>query len=183
MTPAEARAALIRMGVCPEAAARAEIGGEASIPVHGPEVAETGGESAEKATNSRSCARAQTVPIPPSCWTIRIPDWHPPSENLWTGRHWTVKARIKKVATGIIGGAVHRAGIPKADVKRRVWLHLVMGPGQRMPDAENLWKATLDALKNAGALKQDSPRWVAAERPTFSRGERAETFITVEDVG
>lgn len=166
MTPSDITSRLLAMGISPEAAARAVVGETAKVP-----------EAAPSPFSGGNVA----VTIPPSCWTIRIPDWHPPSENLWTGRHWSVKAKIKKVATAIVTLWVRRAGIPPAEKRRRVWLHLVMAPGQRMPDAENLWKAGLDALKNAGALKNDSPKWCAAERPTFSRGERAETFITVED--
>lgn len=180
MTDAEARFELIRCGCSPESATRAQIGGAAKMP--GPETAETGGRVSSAPANDAGCDRARSVLIPPSCWTIRIPDWHPPSLNKLLG-HWAERGRIKKTTTAIVTLYVMRAGIPKAEIKRRVWIHMVMAPKQRCIDRDNAPKAVLDALVHAGALKNDSPKWVATEPITFSRGERAETFITVEDCG
>jgi Holliday junction resolvase RusA-like endonuclease len=73
--------------------------------------------------------------------------------------------------------------IPKATGKRRVSLHVTLGKGMREFDDDAWQKSTLDAMKHAGLIVDDSSRYVETGPVTFSRDRQGwGTRITLEDL-
>ena len=72
--------------------------------------------------------------------------------------------------------------IPVATTKRRVDLHITLGPRQREGDDDNWWKSVLDALVHAKMLIDDNRRWCEYGTPTFDRGPEKATVITLTDI-
>jgi hypothetical protein len=70
---------------------------------------------------------------------------------------------------------------PRATVRRRVTIVIVLGPRQRGADPDAYFKATGDALKDCGALVGDSKEWVEWLPVRYERGESAGTIIELED--
>jgi hypothetical protein len=136
------------------------------------EVARMPGERAARPAN-------HPTPLGVRGWTIRIPNWHPTLLNKLLGSHWAQAARMKKADMTIISHAAR--GIPAADGKRRLLLHIVLEPNQRAGDPDAYWKSLLDGLVHCGALRNDSREWVECEPPTFSRGAEKVTFVTLEE--
>jgi hypothetical protein len=87
---------------------------------------------------------------------LTIDRWHPARLDQWDGRHWSVRARLKRVDRQIVGLYARTAGIPPATGKRRVSLMLTLGPRQRGGDPDAYWKSILDALVHDGLLLDDS---------------------------
>lgn len=57
-------------------------------------------------------------------YVLTIDRWHPARLNQWDGRHWAVRARLKRGDREIIAVYARIAGIPLATGKRRVSLTL-----------------------------------------------------------
>lgn len=115
-------------------------------------------------------------------WYVRIDRWHPAKLNQWDGRHWAVRARLKKADANLVAVCCAGAGVAKATGKRRVCLEIVLGPRQRGGDVDAYWKSTLDALKHAGAIVDDSKELVVLGEVCYSRGPVKATVIVLEDV-
>jgi Holliday junction resolvase RusA-like endonuclease len=113
---------------------------------------------------------------------LKIDGWIPTSANRWAGHHWTVKHRYKKADREIIAVYAARDGIPRATGRRRVDLVVVLAKGQRTPDADNLWKSTLDGLVACGLLTDDNSRGVELGTVRFLRGEKRATRIDLHDL-
>ena len=111
-----------------------------------------------------------------------IPKWHPARINQWEGRHWTVKARLKKSDQEIVWTYSRLAGLPTAEGKRRVRLTIVLGPRQRGGDPDAYWKSLLDALVCAGQLVDDSRQWVTTCPVKYERSAERATRIELEDL-
>lgn len=111
--------------------------------------------------------------------TITIPNWRPNLLNELLAVHWSKAAKRKKASGNIV--RCYTAHLPKATVKRRVKLHVVLGKGQRQFDVDAPWKDLLDALVKAGMLVDDSPKWAEIVPVEFSRGDMA-AVITLEDL-
>lgn len=90
--------------------------------------------------------------------------------------------RLKRQDKNRIGFYFRVSGIPRATTKRRVSLQLIYGKGERKHDPDAFWKSVLDALVHAGALKNDTDRWVEVAPVVYGRAERRETIITLEDL-
>lgn len=118
---------------------------------------------------------------------IWIPQWHPTSLNKLKSGHWAKGARLKKADAEMVAGYAKVCGISKVMFgKRRVSMHLVMKPGQRRLDRDNLWKSTLDGLKQCGVILNDSPAWLEEGPVSYSRAEDSDgfwgTYILIEDL-
>lgn len=114
--------------------------------------------------------------------TLTIADWHPRRLNELLGCHWAKAGRLKKADRQLIAVMANNANTPKATGKRRVRLHLVLAPRQRAGDPDCYWKSLLDALTACGLLVDDNRQGVELIAPTFSRGPRKATVITLEDI-
>lgn len=70
--------------------------------------------------------------------------------------------RLRQEFAAALHAALATADVPKATIKRRVWLRRVYGPRKRRYDLANLiggGKAIVDVLVSRGLLKDDSPAW------------------------
>lgn len=70
--------------------------------------------------------------------------------------------RFRQEFAAALHAALGRVEIPKATLKRRVWIKRVYRPGKRPYDVANLLgggKALVDVLVSRGLLKDDSPKW------------------------
>ena len=122
-------------------------------------------------------------PDPVKRFLIQLDRYQPTTLNRLVNSHHMEAARLKKIDTETILGACLEQGVTRATTKRRVTLVIVLGKGQRGPDKDCWWKSTLDALVNAGALVNDSPRWVeTAGEPQYLRAEMKATRIILEDM-
>jgi Holliday junction resolvase RusA-like endonuclease len=117
----------------------------------------------------------------PGILRLAIPNWIPATLNQWDGRHWSVRARLKKADRDLVAWYAREQEIPKATGKRRVSLEIVLGPRGRKSDPDAYWKSVLDALVSCQALLDDSAKWVELGQVTFSRGPRG-SAITLEDL-
>lgn len=117
-------------------------------------------------------------------WVVWIPNWQPTPVNNWDGCHWAVRARAKANDRQIVGMYCRAAGVPRAARKRRVRIEAryPVNKRGRMPDPDNLLKSSLDALKHAGAIVDDSQNWCEWERPVVSRCEQPGTLFVMEEL-
>jgi hypothetical protein len=114
--------------------------------------------------------------------TLRIENWHPVTLNQLVAWPWPMVRRRKKNDREIVGGEALARRVPRATGKRRVGLHLILGPRQRGCDVDAYHKSLLDALVAAGLLIDDSPRWCELAPVTYERATRRAAVITLEDI-
>ena len=115
-------------------------------------------------------------------YTLRIDNWHPRRLNELLAVHWSKAGQLKKADQQLVAAMSLNARIPRATGKRRVRLHLILAPRQRGADPDAYWKSLLDALTSCGLLVDDNRQHVELTMPTFARGKRRETIITLEDL-
>jgi hypothetical protein len=83
----------------------------------------------------------------------------------------------------IILAACRRAGVAEAQGKRRIDLHVTLGPRQREGDEDDPFhKSLLDALKACKAIVNDTRKWCEATPTTYSRGPKAGMVVTLTDL-
>lgn len=99
---------------------------------------------------------------------IIIPDYKIPSLNEYVGKHWSVGHKLKNECKGLV--IAYSRHIPKAQRKRRIDLHIVLGKGRRKLDRDNSYKLILDALVNAELLIDDNEKYCDLGDITYSRG-------------
>lgn len=116
----------------------------------------------------------------PTIWTLDIPGWHPAPLNTLLG-HRMKAHRLKTKDRKIIGEAALTYCVAPADCKRHVTLTLIYAPGERAVDPDASWKSLFDALVSAGALRNDSRRWVSYDEPIVLRGDFRRCIITLQD--
>lgn len=91
------------------------------------------------------------------------------------------KIRLRKRDDAWILAACRSVGMVPAEGKRRVTLTVILGPRQHAD--EDCWlKSLLDSLKRAGAIKNDSPRWLEWGGTTQVRGAKPGMRVVIEDV-
>ena len=114
-------------------------------------------------------------------WTLTIERWHPATVNELL-RSVRTRIRRKKLDREVIMAYTWQQKIPKAQGKRRLSLHIVMGKGQRGADPDAYFKSLNDACVCSGLLVDDSRRYVELTPVTFSRDwQHWGTVLTVED--
>jgi hypothetical protein len=95
-----------------------------------------------------------------------------------------VAYRLRKRDNMMVALACRAAKVPKAECRRRVDLHVTLGPRMRRGDAVcPWWKSSLDALTACGAIRNDTLRWCLAGDVTYARGSHAAMVIVLTDVG
>jgi hypothetical protein len=115
-----------------------------------------------------------------TCFTIEIPRWHPARLNQMKG-HWAKGHHLKKVDRVMV--AAYASGVPKAQGKRRVSLHIILNKGQRAADPDGQFKSLCDALVHAKMLVNDNRQYVELAPVTFSRRPKGwGTVISLEDL-
>ena len=115
-------------------------------------------------------------------YTITITHWHPARLNQWDGRHWSVRAGLKKADRVLVAWYAKACRVPEAICKRRVSLILTLASRQRSPDPDAFWKSSLDALTAAGLLVNDSGLWCELGTVKFRRGQDRQTELVLEDL-
>jgi Holliday junction resolvase RusA-like endonuclease len=116
-------------------------------------------------------------------YTLSIPDWLPVRLNRLIGCHWGTRSKLKKADRQLVGVYAKMAGIPIATTRRRISLTFTLGGRGRAPDPDNLLKALLDSLVQAGLLRDDSGRWCELGEVEVVRGTVRQTTIRLEDLG
>jgi hypothetical protein len=115
-------------------------------------------------------------------WEIAIDGWRPASLNeLLRGGPWGAH-RLKKRDREYVALFANLARVPRATVRRRVSLRIVLPPKQRRWDGDALWKSLLDACVRAGLLKDDGPKWCELGEIVYQRGTSLATTIILEDI-
>lgn len=117
-------------------------------------------------------------------WVVEV-ECHTARVNELMKAHWRVAHALRRRDDQIIGLACKRAGVPEAKGKRRVGLHVVLGPRQREGDAdEPFLKSLLDALQACRVLVSDAPAWCEMDgRTTYSRGDAPAMVVTITEEG
>jgi Holliday junction resolvase RusA-like endonuclease len=116
-----------------------------------------------------------------TCYTLDIPRWHPAPLNKLMKGHWSNGHHLKKVDRAMV--AAYASGVPKAEGRRRVSLHIILDKGQRACDPDSYQKSLNDALVHAGMLVDDNRQHVELAPVTFSRDPAAwGTRIMLEDL-
>jgi hypothetical protein len=143
-------------------------------------------------------------------WRIVLDGWVPTSLNeLMGNRQKASRLKRKDAATilwGCVVAGVTPVGLTHAERRfrrefgvgplptdprprrRRVALEIRLGKGARTPDPDNLWKSTLDGLKRAGAIFEDSRGWCRYDSEIlFTRGrdawDRGTVIVLADDDG
>ncbi len=110
-----------------------------------------------------------------------LPNFRFQSLNAQIGRHWAVKAKLKRAEREMVAGYALLGRIPTATGKRRVSLEVVLTGRQKCLDTDNAFKSCLDALTACGLLMDDSPRYCELGTVTYRRdGEPGTTIILSE---
>jgi hypothetical protein len=122
------------------------------------------------------------TPAVPDRYAIVIPNWHPLTLNQMIGWNRFVISRKKKVDRKLIAGYVLKCGVPPAIGKRRVVLTITLAPRQRAADPDAYFKATLDSLVHAKALKSDDRFGVECAPVIYERGSAKISKIELEDI-
>ena len=119
----------------------------------------------------------------PGSYRIAIPGWHPPTLNVLMRGERRERIRLGKQCRSMVAAYCSIAGVPEAKGRRRVTLELTLGPRQRWCDVDAHWKALLDALVDAGMIRDDSPRWCETRLSLDgSRAAERATLIVLEEV-
>jgi hypothetical protein len=113
-------------------------------------------------------------------YTLTIPDYLPVTLNQLLG-HWRRSRRRKRSDREVIWGYWFASGWPRASGRRRVSITLTQVNG-RPRDPDGARKSLLDALVHAGAIVDDSQRWLEEGPVTIEFGARRQTQIVLEDV-
>lgn len=104
-------------------------------------------------------------------WTIKIPNWTPPSMNKARGRHWSKSHKNTTDAAEYLTAYAMKADVPKVtdDYRPRRFVAVDVTKCHPMPDPDNLMKALLDGLKRARLIVDDSDEWCHWEPPTMHK--------------
>jgi hypothetical protein len=131
---------------------------------------------------SASPAGPAVVPQAGPVYRLEIPGYLPPRLNALTRGRLRTRMGLERECGDRVADAFARSGIPPAECRRRVGLVLTFGPGDREGDVDAYFKGVLDALKKAGAIRDDSRKWCAlAGEPEYIRGGVRHTTVALED--
>jgi hypothetical protein len=113
-------------------------------------------------------------------WSFTIPDFLPATANQLLARVGS-HGRLKRSDHELVAW-YGRQLVPDATGKRRVSVLFVYPRGQRMADVDARRKSLLDALKQAGLIVNDSPKWCVLGEWSSERGDRRATILSLEDL-
>lgn len=116
-------------------------------------------------------------------YPLIIPRWHPATINQLL-RSVRQRIRLKKADRQMVYGYALQSGIPRATGKRRVTFVFVLKPGQSASDVDSRHKSGLDALKHAGLIVDDRPRYCELAPDQNERGNASNwgTKILLQDM-
>ena len=96
-----------------------------------------------------------------------------------TKRHWSRYASLKKTATEVVAWNCKAQRLKPID--DRVTLIFDWPHSRRDPDNQSFGtKMILDGLVKAGALPDDSRKWIAEIRHVFRRSDKTDQIVIVE---
>jgi|TARA_R100000049_G_C1926840_1_gene71178 Holliday junction resolvase RusA-like endonuclease len=96
-----------------------------------------------------------------------------------TKRHWSRYAHLKKTATEVVAWNCKAQRLKPID--DRVTLVFDWPHSRRDPDNQSFGaKMILDGLVKAGALPDDSRKWIAEIRHVFRRSDKTDQIVIVE---
>lgn len=107
-----------------------------------------------------------------------IPKWKPRRLNEFLSKHWTARSRMKREDADMVTAYVMQASLPKATVRRRLECTIRLTKRHRLADDDCYQKSLWDALRHAGAIVDDSRKWLEAERIKLVFVENAEEWGT-----
>jgi hypothetical protein len=113
-------------------------------------------------------------------YVLHLPRQTATLNQLLAGR-WQ-SAKLKKADKELIGLACLEVDMVPATGKRRVSIHVILGPHQRGGDPDCWHKSLSDALVHAGALKDDNRQGCEHGPVTYERGPKRGMRITLEDI-
>jgi hypothetical protein len=113
-------------------------------------------------------------------WRVELPR-HVTRANELIKRHWRHGWLLGRKDKKMVAEQCFLARVPDAAGKRRVGLHVVLGPRQRA-DPDCFWKVLLDALKACKAIRSDDRKWCELGTPTFERGPKAAMVVELTDL-
>ncbi len=116
-------------------------------------------------------------------YKLRIDRWQPARLNALMNCHPKTRGRLKKADRNLVGGYALMNRFPLATTRRRVDLHITLGPRQKEGDEGNWWKSVEDALVQARLLIDDNRRWYQRGTVTFDRGPERATVIILTELG
>lgn len=146
------------------------------VPTHLPPT----GKPKRAAGAVRGRGRAVLPDGPPGRWVLCLPFWRPTLDNQLIGVHWAIAAKRKAADAEVIYAACLAEGVTRPLGCRRVRAWIIQ-PRGRWPDGPAPLKALNDALTTAGAIVDDSDRWLAWEKPGYERGALG-TVIEIKDI-
>jgi Holliday junction resolvase RusA-like endonuclease len=114
--------------------------------------------------------------------TLLLDNYHPLSVNRLLKRHPERAERQKRADAQLIGGCALAQGVTRATGPRSVAILAAGWPRGRMPDPDNLSKALLDALVQAGLLIDDSQKWCRLSGIEVERSSHWWTRIILTDL-
>ena len=94
--------------------------------------------------------------------------------------HWVPMLPYSSVDAQMIGISAHKAGIPKAECKRRISA-IFKSPGKSI-QAGDIGGLLKIALTPCGLLRDDSAKWCELGTVTFARAENKACTIILEDI-
>ncbi|MHB8397367.1 MAG: RusA family crossover junction endodeoxyribonuclease [Candidatus Limnocylindrales bacterium] len=96
----------------------------------------------------------------------------------------TIRARIRmeRIDRNMIAAYMIQARIPRAQGRRRVDLHLTLGPRNKEGDVDAYWKGLLDGLVACGMLIDDRRQYCQLGDVTYERGAQKGAVIILTDV-
>lgn len=116
----------------------------------------------------------------PVSYTFEIPNYRPPRLNQHVGRHWSVKHKLRKEAADMI--AAYSRNVPRATGRRGVRVAVLRKRAQgNLPDQDAYGKLFLDALKIAGMIVDDGPKWLDRVDWDIYRSDRDATVVTLTE--
>ncbi len=120
--------------------------------------------------------------------SIWIPGWFPVLVNDLRAtpmRHWSGPYKRLKADKAIVAAYFAGSGVAKATGPRRVSMMFIMGKGKRLFDRDAPRKSIYDALKQCGAIVDDSPKWLQDGPVSYARALlecTAGSLILLEDL-
>jgi hypothetical protein len=116
---------------------------------------------------------------------VLIPAFRSASVNQLLSMHWGSRGTFKMQQMAVYAKALKAAGVTGAIGRRRLEIIVTLGKGQRRYDDDNPWKIPKDAMKQCGAIVDDTQKWVDhPEKVQYSgiREDEPSTLVILYDI-